>query len=329
MSDKVPIEMTKIENAVDRMTSDVIEKQFNTVLSIIKETLVQGKSTFKECIYTRPMKDSKDLTYPFQCVFVAIHSLIFRENLAAVDYGRLYNLLKGIGDELFKTSELDDMRLVAKMNTKMLFIKGKVREAFTKSTTEDPAVDDWTMQCSNIIMKSRTEQNLYDFKIGVATFGEKKINTDCIEKILKTLTAINNIGPQRIGYVIIGIADKEEDAIEYKKRYGGEYHQVDETYIVGVESEAKQIGQTLDRYTHSIKEHIRQHTGIPEEYKAHILQNMFTPLFFGHQLIVFKTCYSEPVMYGDKLFERLFSDVHEVPPAQYTTVYKRFFHNQQ
>lgn len=328
LNEKIPVEMTKIENAVDRITSDVIERQFNTVLSIVKETLSKGESTFKACIYKKPIRNwnsVKDLGYPFQCVFVAIHSLVFRDNLAVVNYSSLHNLLSGIGDELFPISELDDMRLVQKMNNKMLFIKGKICGAFAKSTIEDPAVDDWTMQCSNIIMKSRTEQNLYDFKIGVVTFGAKKINNDCIEKIVKTLTSINNIGPQKVGYVIVGIADKEDDAIRYKKTYGGEYHQVDDTYVVGVDLEAQYIGQTLDRYTHSIKEYIRHHSKISEEYKTHILQNMFTPLFYGHQLIVFKTCYNEPVMYSDKLYERLFSDVHEVPPAQYAAIYKRFF----
>lgn len=102
---------------------------------------------------------------------------------------------------------------------------------------------------------------------------------------------------------------------------------VDESYIVGVELEAQKISQSLDRYTHSIKEYIHNHKGIPLEYSRHILHNMFTPLFYGHQLIVFKTCYNEPVMYYDKLYERLFSDVNEVPVAQYTTVYKRFFSN--
>lgn len=328
LSDKIPVEMTKIENAVDRMTSTTIEKQFNTVLSIIKETLAQGNSTFKECMYKKPIRNwnsIKDLAYPFQAVFVAIHTLVFRENLTVVNYDQLFNLLCGIGDELFDIGELDDLRLVAKMSTKTSFVMGKIREAFKKCAVDDPAVDDWTMQCSNIIMKSRTEQNLYDFKIGTVTFGETKINTDVIDKILKTLTAINNIGPQKIGYIIVGIADKQESAIQYMKTYGGQYHQVDEAYIVGVELEAKKIGQSLDRYTHSIKEYIRQHAGVPSEYRTHILQNMFTPLFYGHQLIVFKTCYNEPVMYHDKLYERLFSDVHEVPAAQYTAVYKRFF----
>ena len=60
--------------------------------------------------------------------FVAIHSLVFRDNLAVVNYSSLYNLLSGIGDELFPISELDDMRLVQKMNNKMLFIKGKIVE---------------------------------------------------------------------------------------------------------------------------------------------------------------------------------------------------------
>ena len=328
LSDKIPVEMTKIENAVDRMTSTVIEKQFNTVLSIIRETLVQGNSTFKECMYKKPMKNwnsLKDLAYPFQSVFVAIHTLVYRESLSVVNYNQLFNLLSGIGDELFDTSDLDDLRLVSKMSTKTSFVMGKIRKAFKKCALEDPAVDDWTMQCTNIIMKSRTEQNLYDFKIGVATFGETKINTDCIDKILKTLTAINNIGPQKVGYIIVGIADKEESAIQYGKTYGGKCYQVDEVYIVGIELEARKIGQSLDRYTHSIKEYIRQHSGISQEYKTHILQNMFTPLFYGHQLIVFKTCYNEPVMYDEKLYERLFSDIHEVQPAQYGTVYKRFF----
>ena len=61
-------------------------------------------------------------------------------------------------------------------------------------------------------MRSRTEQNFYDFKIGTVTCGETKINTDGSDKILKTLTAINNIGPQKVGYIIVGIADKEESA---------------------------------------------------------------------------------------------------------------------
>lgn len=328
LSEKIPVEMTKIENAVDRISSKVIEKQFNTVLSIIKETLVLGGNTFKGLLYQKPMKNwsnLKDLAYPFQAVFVAIHTLVFRENLSVVNYDLLFDLLRGLGDELFEMNELDDLRLVSKMNTKTAFVMGKIRKAFEKSNLEDPAVDDWTMQCTNIIMKSRTEQNLYDFKIGAVTFGEKKISTDGIDKILKTLTAINNIGPNKAGYIIMGIADKMESAVQYNRIYGGIHHQVDETYIVGVELEAKKIGQSLDRYTHSIKEYIRQHKAIPTEYKTHILQNMFTPLFYGHQLIVFKTCYNEPVMYDDKLYERMFSDVHEVPAAQYGSVYKRFF----
>lgn len=330
LSGKTPIEMTKIENAVDRMTSATIEKQFNTVLSIIRETLVNGNSTFKECLYKKPMKNwnlVKDLAYPFQAIFVAIYTLVYKDNMKSVDNTVLFKCLSGIGDELFDVNELDNLRLVAKMNAKTAFVIGKIRSAFKKCAVEDPAVDDWTMQCTNIIMKSRTEQSLYDFKIGTVTFGEKKIDTTTIDKILKTLTAINNIGPQKVGYVIVGIADTEKSAVEYQKIYGGHYHKVDESYIVGVELEAQKISQSLDRYTHSIKEYIHNHKGIPLEYIRHILHNMFTPLFYGHQLIVFKTCYNEPVMYYDKLYERLFSDVNEVPVAQYTTVYKRFFSN--
>lgn len=327
LSTRVPLEMTKIENAVDRITISVIEKKFNTVFSVIKEVLTQNRISFKNCIYNKSLESraSKDLAFPFQSIFMAVHNLIYKENLSSVNYDLLYKNLLGIGNELFTAQSLNELRLVAKMNTRISFVMGKIRPAFSKSSVEDPAVDDWTMQCTNIIMKSRTEQNLYDFKIGLVTFGEKKINCNGINKIIKTLTAINNIGPNKVGYVIVGIADNERAAVEFEKQYSTSYQRVDNSYIVGIDAEAKSVNQSIDRYTHTIKEYIKTLKSIPEEYRAHILQNMFTPLFYGKQLIVFKTNYSEPVMYDNKLHERLFSDVNEVSPSQYASIFKRFF----
>ncbi|MFC9712274.1 DUF262 domain-containing protein [Paenibacillus sp. NPDC056933] len=327
LSTRAPLEMTTIENAVDRVTRSIIEKKFNTVFSVIKEVLTQNRISFKNCIYNKSpeSRSIKDLAFPFQSVFMAIHNLIFKENLSSVNYDLFYRNLQGIGNELFTAESLSELRLVAKMNTKISFVMGKIRPAFSKSSVEDPAVDDWTMQCTNIIMKSRTEQNLYDFKIGLVTFGENKINKNGINKIIKTLTAINNLGPNKVGYVIVGIADNERAAIEFEKQYSTSYQSVDNSFIVGIDAEAKSVNQSIDRYTHSIKEYIKTHNSITEEYRTHILQNMFTPLFYGKQLIVFKTNYSEPVMYDNKLHERLFSDVNEVSPSQYTSIYKRFF----
>ncbi len=324
LNTKVPLEMTKIENAVDRVSPNIIEKQFNTVFSVIKETLSKNKTIFRDCIFEKPTT-SKDLSLPFQAIFMSIFSLIFREKLSHVDIMHLFRCLRGIGNELFTEDKIRDLRLVSKMQSATSYVSGKIRVAFSVSNIQDPAVDDWTMQCTNIIMKSRTEQNLYDFKIGFVTFGESKINYGCIDKILKTLTAINNIGPKRTGYIIVGIADNVNAAKDYYQRYNSEFKKVDDVFITGIDGEVKFLNRTFDQHTHAIKEYIRNTPKISEEYRTHILQNMFTPLFYGKQLVVFKTNYTEAVMYDGKLYQRLFSDVNLVDTNNYGLIYKKFY----
>lgn len=324
LNTKVPLEMTKIEDAVDRISFKIIKTQFNTIFSLIKEMLDENSSTFKNCIFTSFTK-LKDLAYPFQAVFMSIYTLVYKENLQAVNHALLYKNLKGIGDDLFPEDALDKLRLVVKMNSAISFISGKIRPAFSAARVSDPAVDDWTMKCTSIIMKSRTEQNFYDYKIGLTTFGAKKFNIECLEKIIKSLTGINNIGPNHIGYILIGIADNLEAADNHKKEYGVNYKTVDKVFITGIEAEAASLHQSIDRYTHNFKEYIQNTSSISAPYKQHIIQNMFTPLYYGKQLIVLKTNFGEPVMYNNKLYQRMFTDVEEVDPGQYNTVYKKFY----
>ncbi|MBE6743100.1 MAG: DUF262 domain-containing protein [Ruminococcaceae bacterium] len=324
LNTKIPLEMTKIEDAVDRVSVKIIKTQFNTIFSLIREMLEENKSTFKNCVFTSFIK-LKDLAYPFQAVFMAIYTLIYKDNLQAVDRTLLYKNLKGIGNDLFSGDTLDQLRFVVKMNSTISFISGKIRSAFSVAGASDPAVDDWTMQCTNIIMKSRTEQNFYDYKIGLTTFGTKKFNIVCLEKIIKSLTAINNIGPNHIGYILIGVADNLEAAENYKKVYGISYKTVDKVFITGIEAEAIAVYQSIDRYTHNFKEYIQNTSSISEPYKLHIIQNMFTPLYYGKQLIVLRTNFDEPVMYNKKLYQRMFTDVEEVDPTQYSLIYKKFF----
>ena len=200
-----------------------------------------------------------------------------------------------------------------------------MQTGLTKGEIEDPALDNWSLELVNILNKSRSEQVLYDYKIGLVPFKGNKLDSNMVEKVLKTLTAINNAGPGRAGYVIVGVADTEEDANKYQQEYGIKYTMVNELPLCGIEHDAIAIAQDIDRYTHTVKEYIKQCTSIPEAYKMHILTQMKTPIAYGKHTFVFKTNYTEPVPYNNEYYIREFSDVTKLTPAQIPTLFTNYY----
>lgn len=317
---------TKIENAISRVTIDIVKKQFDTIISIIDELMVTKNTTFKKCLYKKNV-DFINLMRPFQVVFMSIFNIVVRKNKKIIDKDQLYEALQGIGDDMLPKNVIDELFSCAKSKQLVATVEERISKCFSTTLVADPALDDWTRQCTNIIMKSKTEQNLFDFKVGFIDFGKNQLNCQVIDKVLKTLTAINNIGPNNVGYVIIGIADSIDTAEKHKKIYNSSYKSTYNFAITGVEDEALTAYKSVDRYVHSIKEHICNCVDIDQKYKTHIIQNLITPLYYGKQLIIFKTNYNEPVMFGGKLYKRMFSDVQLVNPNEYNEIFKKFYIN--
>ena len=319
MDTRIPIEMTRLQNAIDRVGIETIKNRFYIVMSCIKDVLAFSKLTFRNIV--KADKSISDISIQFQIVFMAIYRLTILEMKRSYDIKRLSEKLMANGSCLNDTDVRNDL----KINAKIDMIYGLICDTFQSEEIEDPAKDDWSMQCVNILNKSRTEQTLYDFKIGFVDYGATNVNKNVIEKVLKTLTAINNVGPNKTGYVLIGIADDEKVAKKSSDFYKIEYTMEGEFPIIGIEHNSLAVSLTLDRYTHNIKEYIKNSTSIPSEYIGHILTNMKTPILYGKQLIIFKTCFSEPVAYKNKYYIREFTDVKELEIEQYSHLFKNYF----
>lgn len=316
LNQEIPLEMTQINNAIDRVGEENVKTQFRIVMSCIQDMLEASDKTLRQ-ILNAP-KTISDLIIPFEIIFLAVHQLVIRDNKTVVDYNLFAKKLDGncsyiVGSDPKRQGETIDA------------IAGLIQAAFTKGKIDDPAVDNWSLELVNILNKSRSEQVLYDYKIGLVPFKGNKLDSNMVEKVLKTLTAINNAGPVRAGYVIVGVADTEEDANKYQQEYGIKYTMVNELPLCGIEHDAIAINQDIDRYTHTVKEYIKQCTSIPEAYKMHILTQMKTPIAYGKHTFVFKTNYTEPVPYNNDYYLREFSDVTQLTPAQIPTLFTNYY----
>ena len=316
LNNDIPIEMTQINNAIDRVGPELVKRQFRMIMSCFEEVLNISKKTFRQIV--KAPSSVSDLIVPFQVVFMAIHKLIITEKKTTIDYDLLYRKIDGKCSHIVGSTQQDKESLIDT-------IYGLIKDAFSNGKHEDPAFDNWSQELINILNKSRTEQTLYDFKIGFVPFGEHSIDYKIIEKVLKTLTAINNVGPDRTGYVIIGIADKEGDAKKYKERYNIEYTMINDLPLCGIEHDAIATSQSLDQYTHTIKEYIRKCNYVPEPYKMHILTQMKTTMVYGKHTFVFKTSYSEPVAYDNNYYLREYTDVNKLNAEQIPSLFNNYY----
>lgn len=316
LNSHTPLEMIKVNNAIDRISAKLVKKQFRIVMSCIQELLAVSEKTFRKII--NAPSDVSDLIVPFGIIFMAIYNLVIKDKRHVIDYNILAQKLDGNCEYIIGTTSTKKENYI---NT----IIGLIQEAFTQNKQEDPAIDDWSLELVNILNKSRTEQVLYDFKIGCVPFDGKTIETAIIDKILKTLTAINNTGPNRIGYVIVGVADTEEDAIKYQDKYGIKYTMINDLPLCGIEHDAIAISQSIDRYTHSVIEYIKHCTCIPENYRMHLVTQMKTPMAYGKHTFVFKTNFTEPVPYDNNYYLREFSDVNKLTQEQIPALFKNYY----
>ncbi len=319
LSVDTPIEMTKLQNGIDRVGMENIKNQFYSVMSCIKDVIAYSHKSFRKIINAD--KSISDITLQFQIIFMAIYRLIVKKGKNIYSSKIIFEKINGNCNTLISSDLRNDKSILAAID----MVYGLIESAFENGKGEDPAIDDWSMKCINIINRSRTEQILYDFKIGFIEYKCTEFNKNTLEKVLKTLTAINNVGPKKTGYVLIGVGDKEEDAKKYAELYDIDYILEGSFPVIGVDNDAKILNLSLDQYTHRIKEYIKNCKSIPDDYRTHLIKNMRAPLLYGKQLIIFKTCYSQPVTYKNEYYTREFTDVVKIDPPKYPQLFNEYY----
>ena len=182
-----------------------------------------------------------------------------------------------------------------------MIVGGFVKADTTKLIYGSHAIVD----IESTIRRSEIELSDYELKQGMLTLnGDRKIETALIEKVLKTLCAIANNGPQRAGKVLIGVTDKDADAKRIKELDGVEPKKVGRRYVVGVVREAKIIGISIETYYTKWKDAVKNSplsAGLRDSILSHIDYNSF----YGLGVIVITIPpQKELSYYGDDVYWR-------------------------
>lgn len=312
-----------VEMQIQKINDDVVLTNVQFVLDEIIRIVERSEKSFNSLLFKN--QQAKISRY-FQIVYLAFYSLLIDEGFEIVDEKALISHLDGAGDKTIKLSAGGGNWSAKEKQTQVDALYGVIRNSFGKRKANDPARNQWITRFENILMQSSTEQNLYDFKLGLHDLAEGagSINQKAFSKIIKTLTAMANTFPGATGYCILGVCDTKETAESHKRVYGVEPIKYSSFFVTGIDEEANQYHGGTDKYFTKLVQLIDKEP-LADREKDNISRNVTTIRYFNKSVIILKIeSGGSPAVYGDKYYVRHGSNVKEVEPANFGDLFSRF-----
>jgi predicted HTH transcriptional regulator len=143
-----------------------------------------------------------------------------------------------------------------------------------------------TSDIEAIIRRSEIELSDYELKQGYLTLSTQRgADANIFDKVLKTICAIANNGPNRMGKVIIGVTDKEQDAVRIAEIDSTTPKKIGKRFVVGVKREAHFLNVSVEEYLSNWKKAIRT-SALSTHLRDSVLSSIDFNDFYGLGIIV-------------------------------------------
>ncbi|MEE1617020.1 DUF262 domain-containing protein [Brachybacterium sp. J153] len=288
---------------------------FLAVHDDLRSVLDQGDDGFSRLIGLRP--SGRSARY-YHALFIALWELRFkdvRHKRRVHDPLATRQKLRNLATHASITSG-GDWRAELKRQTVDAF-KGIVLDSLEEfsETDEDLQRFGWATHLEQLLTNALVEQQSFDCKQGLHRLDSaREFDADSFNKILRTLTAISNVGPESTGYVVLGVADSEMDALRVRELDGISASTVREFRVVGIGREATLRGTSLNDYWAWIIQRISSSSDIPSWMAANVARDARLVTYKEKSVAVLKVRpATEVAFYKNQLWDRAGSESVEVP----------------
>ena len=265
--------------------------------------------TFEKLLFVN--SETRGKSKVFLALFLTLYELR-SDHFVINDYREAAFVLKGAGNREFKEITDDTEWNVGVRNTSIRRLKSILQPKMVKRLPAKP-VSEWEKELEKMLSSYGTEQQMYDFKLGLTNLENGQRNLACISKIVKTLTAMVNTQPEKTATVLLGVANDLSAAQSHKDHYGVMWVEYKRCYVTGIESEMKKYWKNdADAYKGFIRSVVEKEP-IREEYKDQILKDMHMIEYKEKMLLVFTLkSTGSAVSYDKKYYDRHDSHLHEI-----------------
>lgn len=311
-----------IEEAIRKHGKDYIVRTFEIVFTEIKKTLQSCDVNFYDLLFK---KVTTHVNRSYQIIFLAYYELLIKQEKIIINYQHLAEKLAGIGDTIL-TPIHENLNMEKERGKAINSIIGNISQCFRDRDVNDPALDNGVMKLESLLSRSKTENTNYDYKIGFHLLNDSgNFDENAFEKVMHTLVAMANISKNSIGYVVIGVADKEDDKNQFERLYHNIAKKFQGHWITGVQNEAQNYPKAHDGYLMAIKEKIRQSPITPIYYKDDILSNIDYFSYYDKEILILKIQGrgQEVAKYDGKVYQRQGTSTELVSADREAIIWKR------
>lgn len=299
---------------------DLLATRMKTTISAIRAAIEvhdPARFAFRKLVYPKPTSNAQKS--PFYAVFMAFFELMHAEDMRPAVGADIMASLDNLTNKIEigqKHIKSDDRR------TNIKVTKGLIRDQFVKvdvaTLAHGPGL---LIDFENSIRRSRTETPRYEFKQGLLRLDDaRSADPSIVQSLIETLCGISNVGPEADGFLYLGIADKEADALRVQTLYGVAPVKFDHVAIVGIDREAARMGAALDKYMRGVEDGIRQ-SSLTEPLKTQVLSNLDVVTFKGLSVVRIRVPKQvAPSFVGDDCFIRVGSSTHKAKGPQIAAV---------
>ncbi|WP_169312842.1 GmrSD restriction endonuclease domain-containing protein [Thermaerobacter marianensis] len=309
-----------IDLLVSRVGTQLLKDRFLSTHDFISNVLTTAQQGFKDLVRGQGTNDR--LPRYYQVIFWAIYELLFVDRKRCVDINGLIKTLGGIDRHIRITSGGKWSRQNRTQNVNS--VKGML-DPFFAYNPDDPVAVTGVRELENLLTRSTTEAASYDFKQGLHRLDESKaFDHDAFEKILETICAMANLGKNKVGYIVLGVADKEADARRVRALYGVDPIQVGHFFVVGVDREAMLFHTNVDKYLQLISNKIIQ-SQLSDEIRLKVASSIEAIDYNGRTVFIIKVeAGTRECFIGDRMYKRVGSQTVAVSPREIPHIARLF-----
>src|SRR5262249_6505039 len=132
----------------------------------------------------------------------------------------------------------------------------------------------------SIIRRSEIELSDYELKQGLLTLSDRRWDAGAFGKIVNSICAVANNGPNRSGKLLIGVTDKAEDAERVESLDGVKARRLGKRHVVGVVREAAILKISVEQYVAKIKQGLKS-SDLSDALKTAVLSHIDYNSFYG------------------------------------------------
>lgn len=320
-------ESRQVAAAIDAYGTAELERDFMRVYDEIRRCLDLSDERLTNLI--RAGTSGRAPRY-FHAIFIAMFELMHKDRLRIRSHEEVVRGLNNIaGSGALSTpggggdwTSTDKRRAINS-------VKGNISNAFEPAGEgEDFSRFGWASRLETTLSNALVEQQLFDCKQGFLRLDLARVfDQDAFSKICRTLTAMANAGPGRVGHIAVGVVDSEGDGHRVAQLDSVTAYEYRGFRIVGIAREAAVLGLQLNDYWTWLLQKLGGDGKLDKAVANSIRSESRLVHYYDGLAVALLTVRSQsaPVFYDNELVIRQGSETVTVQPGpDYAEVFQRF-----